>query len=110
MKFDIAEMLNAEIPSFQQMLDDPLNCPLPKNSTGQRAQVFTLVTKVKDRAMAEAVSVYVTRMEPEAQASFVYHAVCHRYEPQLLQFGFSKTFGKLLMEHYPRVKRGTTKE
>jgi len=83
----------SELPPFVRVCDEPDTCPLPKNPTAQLVQVFQFVTQVKDEDMAEAVSVYVSRMREEMKSIFVSTVANSKRNANFLQ---SATFGKLL--------------
>jgi hypothetical protein len=59
-----------ELPLYERVIADPDGTPLPKSPVAQIVQVFQLVTRVGDRAEAEATIKYVKRMKDEMSSLF----------------------------------------
>ena len=82
-----------QLPPFSRVCDEPEDCPVPSNPTAQLVQVFQFVQQVKNKDMAEAVSIYTGRMKNEMQSLFV-HTVAN--SERVDRFVLSPTFSKLL--------------
>jgi hypothetical protein len=84
------------LPSFDRVVADPGGSPLPTNPTAQIVQIFQFLTQVKDKEMAEQVSVYVQRMREEMKSLFVNSVV---NSTLMDKFALSKTFGLALTQN-----------
>lgn len=80
-----------ELPTFEEVIKDPVKTKVPSNPTAQIVQVFQFVTQVADAVQAEAVSKYVMRMKDEMQALFC-TVVARTASAQCGIFTSSKTF------------------
>lgn len=59
-----------DICSFERVVAEPKDAPMPENAVAQLTQVFQLVTNTNNKKEAEAVTIYVGRMQEEMQALF----------------------------------------
>ena len=91
--------LQAKLTSFEAVLADPLHAPI----AGQHdlaaccMQVFQFIARVGTRQEANAVSIYVKRMQGEHQALFAHSAMTFEKKKDL--FATSTAFGEILTAH-----------
>lgn len=82
--------------AFERVLADPDNAPISDNPSAQLLQVVQFVTRVTDRAGAEATSQYVLRMRAEMQSVFINSIT---QSSKLALYVTVAAFTKMMAEH-----------
>ena len=85
-----------EICEYSRVIKSPDTAPLSDNPTAQLIQVFQFVTRVADRAEAEAIVKYVWRMRAEMQSIFCNTVATSQ---RVALFATINEFGRMLAEH-----------
>ena len=85
-----------EICEYSRVIKSPDTAPLSDNPTAQLIQVFQFVTRVADRAEAEAIVKYVWRMRAEMQSIFCNTVAT---STRVALFATINEFGRMLAEH-----------
>ena len=85
-----------EICDYARVIKSPETAPLSDNPTAQLIQVFQFVTRVADRAEAEAIVKYVWRMRAEMQSIFCNTVATSQ---RVAMFATINEFGRMLAEH-----------
>lgn len=85
-----------EICEYSRVIKSPDTAPLSDNPTAQLIQVFQFVTRVADRAEAEAIVKYVWRMRAEMQSIFCNTVATSQ---RVAMFATINEFGRMLAEH-----------
>jgi hypothetical protein len=85
-----------EICDYARVIKNPDTAPLSDNPTAQLIQVFQFVTRVADRAEAEAIVKYVWRMRAEMQSIFCNTVAT---STRVALFATINEFGRMLSDH-----------
>jgi hypothetical protein len=85
-----------DICEYGRVIKSPESAPLSDNPTAQLIQVFQFVTRVADRAEAEAIVKYVWRMRAEMQSIFCNTVAT---SSRVALFATISEFGRMLAEH-----------
>lgn len=87
------------LPSFERVVSDPQNAPLPTNPTAQIVQVRQFLRLVDNKEEAEAVSQYVLRMKAEMSSLYVNVVANAPTDRVMRTFCNSTTFNNMLLEN-----------
>lgn len=82
-----------QMPDYDRVINDPVNCPLPKDAVPQCVQVFQFVTRA-EKAHVEPIVTYVQRMKDEMKGLFA--TIVSKNGQKAAMFAVNKEFGGLL--------------
>ena len=85
------------LPTYERIIADPENTPLPENPTAQIVLVYRVVTMVEDRVQGAKIIKYVKRMRDEMSALFCNVAASDA--SKVSKFACNEEFGAMLDHH-----------
>lgn len=94
-----------EIPSYERIIADPENCPVPQHATAQIVIAFKLVSDTTKRENAEAACKYAKRLREEMTSIFCYTAANNNDRVQ--KFASIELFHDLLKQFQIYFADGT---